>query len=57
MSPIPDEVQTCLREQGLAISKENIVVLRKDAPAHPRNWRMARKLYDTGVLVAFITIS
>ena len=57
MMHVPDEVHNCLTELGLALTEDNIVVLRKDAPAHPRNWSFARKMYDTGVLVAFITIS
>lgn len=57
MLTVPEEVHACLKGLGLAITEDNIVVLRKDAPAHPRNWSLARKIYDTGVLVAFITIS
>jgi hypothetical protein len=57
MFAIPDAVHACLRDQGLAIREDNIVVLCKDGSAHPRNWSFARKMYDTGVLVAFITIS
>jgi hypothetical protein len=57
MVTVPEEVHACLEELGLAITEDNVVVLRKDAPAHPRNWSFARKMYDTGVLVAFITIS
>jgi hypothetical protein len=57
MVTVPEEVHACLEELGLAITEDNVVVLHKDAPAHPRNWSFARKMYDTGVLVAFITIS
>jgi len=57
MVTVPHEVHACLEELGLAITEDNVVVLREDAPAHPRNWSFARKMYDTGVLVAFITIS
>ena len=57
MSQVPQKVHDALAEQGLSISKGNIVVFREDAPAHPRNWSSGRKVYETGVLTAFITIS
>jgi hypothetical protein len=57
MPQVPDEVYLCLGDLGLSIRHDNIVVLDKNAPAHPRNWSFARKVYDTGVLTAFITIS
>jgi len=57
MSPVSRELHKALAEQGLIIREDNVVVMQKNAPAHPRNWSFARKVYETGVLTAFVTIS
>jgi hypothetical protein len=57
MSQVPREVHKALAEQGLVVHEDNVVVMQKDAPAHPRNWSFGRKVYETGVLTAFVTIS
>lgn len=57
MSQVPDEVLACLEDLGLRVKEGNVVIIHENAPAHPRNWSFSRKVYDTGVLTAFITIS
>jgi hypothetical protein len=57
MSQVPREVHKALADQGLAIRENNVVAMQRNAPAHPRNWCFARKVYETGVLTAFVTIS
>lgn len=57
MSRVPREVHKALAEQGLIVRDDNVVIMQKNAPSHPRNWSFARKVYETGVLTAFVTIS
>jgi hypothetical protein len=57
MSQVPREVHKALADLGLSVCEDNVIVMQKNAPAHPRNWSFARKVYETGVLTAFVTIS
>lgn len=54
---VPDDVRSRLRSCGLEVGTNNVVFWLEDAPAHPENWVLSRKLYDTGVLTLFIAVS
>lgn len=54
---VPRHVQQELTNRGIEIGADGNVTWADGALAHPRNWKMPRKLYDTGVLTTFITIS
>lgn len=57
MPQVPREAHKALADQGLTIREDNVVIMQKNTPAHPRSWSFARKVYETGVLTAFVTIS
>jgi MFS family permease len=38
------------KQEGLIINDDCIVSLPEESPSHPRQWRVCRKLYDTGTI-------
>lgn len=51
------DVQAQLDRSGLYIGTDGKVEWRKDAPDHPKNWSVRRKILDTGFITLFVTIS
>ncbi|KAI5360412.1 Putative major facilitator superfamily, MFS transporter superfamily [Septoria linicola] len=54
---IPSQVKEELRVRGFNVDSDNVVSWLEDAPLHPKNWPLARKLYDTAAIAAFVTVS
>lgn len=48
---IPANVLLCVEEQGLRVNSQGIVSFPESSPAHPRQWPVTRKLYDTAVII------
>lgn len=44
------DVKTDLDDFGVAISSNGFVRWSDNSPDHPRNWTLARKFYDIGVV-------
>lgn len=40
-----------LVEHGLTVCKDGFVRWNQGSPAHPRNWKQWRKVYDTAVIL------
>ena len=50
-------VQAQLDRSGLYAGMDGRVEWCEDAPDHPKNWPVKRKILDTGVITLFVTIS
>lgn len=46
-----------LKDHGLVLSDDGYIRWESQNPDHPRNWKLGRKVYDTGVILflEFIT--
>jgi len=45
------EALKCIDELGLRLVGDGYVKWKSDAEAHPRNWSVTRKCFDTGLIV------
>lgn len=54
---LPKEVHEALDRYSLCAEPDGKVDWRDDAPSHPKNWPVRRKIQDTGVITLFVTIS
>jgi len=54
---INQDVQEQLNRSGLYAGPDGQVKWHDDAPEHPKNWPVRRKLFDTGVITLFVTVS
>lgn len=50
---IPRKVSTALSDECLILNQDGVVDFAYASPAHPRRWRISRKLYDTAVICTF----
>lgn len=57
MAHIPDRVHDQLNQRGLTVSPSGKVIWCNDAPTHPKNWSLRRKIYDTGIITLSVTVS
>lgn len=46
------ELEKTLKEFGLRLENDGCLNWRMDASAHPRNWSVSRRAFDTSVLLA-----
>jgi hypothetical protein len=51
-SPV-DAIDNAIDETGLRRTTSNHIEWRKDHDQYPRNWPVARKSYDTAIIVFF----
>lgn len=54
---VNQDAQEQLNRSGLYAGPDGKVKWHDDAPEHPKNWPMRRKLFDTGVITLFVTVS
>lgn len=48
---LPEPVRKELMRHGLEVKEDGVVVWSENSPAHPKNWPVKRKLYDTAIIV------
>jgi hypothetical protein len=54
---VPEAALDELAKEGLCVDYSNKVIWLEDSSAHPRNWSFGRKVYETGVITVFVTVS
>jgi hypothetical protein len=45
------EILACIDRLGLKLVEDGCLKWKSDASDHPRNWSIARKTYDTGLVL------
>lgn len=54
---VPKHVVEQLTKHGLAVGDDGKLIWGDDAPTHPKNWPVRKKVYDTALITLFVTIS
>lgn len=49
---VDPELEEAMRELGLRLENDGCLNWRMDASAHPRNWSVSRRTFDTSILLA-----
>lgn len=50
---ISGEIGQYLEGSGLNVDSTGLVTWQQDSPAHPRNWKLSKKIFDSAVIIIF----